>query len=105
VENRAVDSAANTYLTAAFMLAAGLDGIRKGTDPGEARDDLAYMSEVEDLPRTLLDAVEAFENDPLTHEVFHEAFIKDYAEMKVAEWERAHLEVTDSERAAYLLNL
>jgi hypothetical protein len=31
VENRGVDSAANTYLAAAFMLAAGLEGIREGS--------------------------------------------------------------------------
>jgi glutamine synthetase len=105
VENRAVDSAANTYLTAAFMLAAGLDGIRNNIDPGEARDDLSYMAQVDSLPRSLLEAVEAFEADPLTHEVFHPNFIREYAEMKVAEWDRANLEVTDRERAAYLLNL
>ena len=105
IENRAVDSSANTYLTAAFMLAAGLDGIRRGTDPGEARDDLTYMANVESLPRSLREAVEAFESDPLTHEVFHPAFIREYAEMKLGEWESANLEVTDRERSAYLLNL
>ncbi|WP_028936393.1 glutamine synthetase family protein [Pseudonocardia spinosispora] len=105
VENRAVDSAANTYLAAAFMLAAGLDGIRRGLDPGEPRDDLSYQAGIERLPRTLLGAVEAFENDPLTTEVFHPAFVRDYAEMKVAEWEQDHREVTDAERSTYLLNL
>lgn len=105
VENRAVDSAANTYLVAAYMLAAGLDGIRRGLDPGEARDDLAFMADVPDLPRTLVHAIDAFEEDPLTQEVFHPAFVSDYTEMKIREWERGHLEVTDSERAAYLLNL
>ena len=105
IENRAVDSSANTYLTAAFMLAAGLEGIRTGADPGEARDDLSYMAEVDTLPRTLIDAVEAFERDPLTHEVFHEAFIREYVEMKTGEWEDSHREVTASERKTYLLNL
>lgn len=105
IENRAVDTSANTYLTAAFMLAAGLEGIRTGTDPGEARDDLSYMANVETLPRTLMDSVDAFEKDPLIHEVFHEAFIREYVEMKTGEWERSHIEVTPSERAAYLLNL
>src|ERR1700682_5109586 len=42
VENRAVDSAANTYLTAAIMLAAGLEGVRLGLDPGEPIEDLTY---------------------------------------------------------------
>ncbi|MCU1603956.1 MAG: glutamine synthetase [Modestobacter sp.] len=105
IENRAVDSSANTYLTAAYMLAAGLDGIRNNIDPGDARDDLSYMAQVDGLPRSLLEAVEAFEADPLTQEVFHPSFIREYTEMKVGEWERANLEVTDRERAAYLLNL
>lgn len=105
IENRAVDSAANTYLTAAYMLAAGLDGIRRGTEPGDARDDLSYMAEVESLPRSLRESVDAFVADPLTAEVFHPAFIREYAEMKYGEWETANLEVTDRERAAYLMNL
>lgn len=105
IENRAVDSAANTYLTAAYMLAAGLDGIRRGIDPGEARDDLSYMAEVEGLPRSLRESVDAFVADPLTAEVFHPAFIREYAEMKYGEWETANLEVTDRERSAYLMNL
>jgi glutamine synthetase len=106
IENRSVDSSANTYLTAAFMLAAGLEGIRDGIDPGKPYDDIAYESTgISTLPRTLIDAVDAFENDPLTYTVFHEAFIRDYADMKRGEWEKDHAEVTDSERDAYLLNL
>lgn len=105
IENRAVDSAANTYLTAAYMLAAGLDGIRRGTEPGDARDDLSYMADVNSLPRSLRESVDAFVADPLTAEVFHPAFIREYAEMKYGEWETANLEVTDRERAAYLMNL
>lgn len=105
IENRAVDSAANTYLAAAFMLAAGLHGIREGMDPGPAQDDLGYIADVDRLPRTLLESVEAFQEDPLTSEVFHEAFVRDYVDMKLSEWEQSHLEVTNSERATYLLNL
>ncbi|MEU4227638.1 hypothetical protein AB0F17_25380 [Nonomuraea sp. NPDC026600] len=86
-------------------LRAGLDGIRQGMDPGQARDDLTYLADVDRLPHSLFDAVEAFRADPLTAEVFHEQFISDYAEMKLGEWERANVEVTDRERSAYLLNL
>ena len=42
VENRAVDAAANPYLAAAFLLAAGLEGVAEGLDPGEPVDDLTY---------------------------------------------------------------
>lgn len=106
IENRSVDSAANTYLTAAFMLAAGLEGIRDGVDPGDPADVVSYtQGDREVLPRTLIDAVEAFEQDPLTHSVFHAAFVRDYVAMKRAEWERSHAEVSDFERTNYLLNL
>ena len=53
----------------------------------------------------MIDAVEAFESDPLVHTVFHESFVKDYAEMKRGEWQRSHAEVSDAERDTYLLNL
>jgi len=42
IENRAVDSAANPYLAAAFLLAAGLEGVGEGLDPGEPIEDLTY---------------------------------------------------------------
>jgi glutamine synthetase len=106
IENRSVDAAANTYLTAAFMLAAGLEGIRDGIDPGQPEDVVSYTDDSRDvLPRSLIDAVEAFESDPLVHTVFHESFVKDYAEMKRGEWQRSHAEVSDAERDTYLLNL
>lgn len=106
IENRSVDAAANTYLTAAFMLAAGLEGIRDGIDPGKPEDVVSYDdTSIGVLPRTLIDAIEEFERDPLTHSVFHSAFVSDYVEMKRSEWERSHAEVSDSERSYYLLNL
>ncbi len=105
VENRAVDSAANTYHTAAFMLAAGLEGIRERIHPGDPMESLSYDAPVKSLPRTLLEAVDAFQNDPLSHEVFASAFVKDYIEMKTHEWEIDHLDVTDRQREKYLLNI
>src|SRR6202011_2806886 len=70
VENRGVDSAANTYLAAALQLAAGLEGIRLGLDPGEPVEDLTYdwaasPGERVRLPRNLQEAVDAFQDDPL----------------------------------------
>ncbi|MCV7176867.1 glutamate--ammonia ligase, partial [Mycolicibacterium sphagni] len=60
-------------------------------------------AEISRLPRTLLEAVEAFEADELTYEVFSEDFIKDYAETKRMEWEKDHLPVGDAERADHLV--
>jgi glutamine synthetase len=113
IENRGVDSAANTYLTSALMLAAGLEGIAEALDPGEPVGSATYDwvergradSGVVPLPRNLLEGVDAFEADPLVHEVFAPQFVKEYAEMRRAEWDDYHAQVTDWERRRYLLDL
>lgn len=110
VENRAVDSAVNTHLAAAFMLAAGLEGIRDNLDPGEPVEALTYgwneaPANAVRLPRNLLEAVDAFEADPLTHEVFPAAFVRDYADMKRGEWDGYHATVSAWELEHYLLDL
>lgn len=109
LENRAVDSAANTYLAAAFILAAGLEGIAEGLDPGDPVDMTTYdwnakasESSAVRLPRNLLEAIDAFEADPLTHQVFPETFVKEYAELKNREWDEYHSRVSEWEREKYL---
>ena len=44
VENRACDGAANPYLAMAAQLAAGLDGIDRGLDPGEPNRDNLHVA-------------------------------------------------------------
>jgi glutamine synthetase len=110
IENRAVDSAANTYLATALIVAAGLEGIEKNLHPGEPITGQTYdwqtpPSNAARLPRTLLEAIDAFVDDPLVHEVFAPRFITDYVAMKNQEWDAYHAEVTDWERSQYLLNL
>jgi glutamine synthetase len=110
IENRGVDSAANTYLTAALMLAAGLEGVAEGLDPGEPVETLTYdwtpsSTDAARLPRTLLEAIDAFEEDPLVHDVFPARFVQEYVEMKRTEWDSYHGQVTAWERRRYLLDL
>ena len=112
VENRAVDSAANTYLTAAFLLAAGLEGISENLDPGDPVEDLTYdwtkkgpsSSDLTAtrLPRNLLEAVEAFESDSLVRDVFPPQFVSAYVDMKIGEWNAYHSQVSEWEKATYL---
>jgi glutamine synthetase len=112
VENRAVDSAANPYLAAAFLLAAGLEGISEKLDPGDPVDDLTYdwasSGPVSDdlvavrLPRNLLEAVDAFDADPLTRSVFPAEFVSAYRDMKTLEWETYHGQVSEWDRSTYL---
>jgi glutamine synthetase len=112
VENRAVDSAANPYLAAAFLLAAGLEGIEAQLDPGRPVEELTYdwtrtgpasadLTAIR-LPRNLLEAIEAFDADPLTRRVFPAEFVSAYVDMKIDEWDAYHDQVGEWERATYL---
>jgi glutamine synthetase len=110
IENRGVDSAANTYVASALMLAAGLEGVRLGLDPGDPVEELTYdwtvagaTSDVVRLPRHLLEAIDAFREDPLVYEVFPSQFVSAYADMKQGEWDEYHRQVTGWERSKYLL--
>ncbi len=109
IENRGVDSAANTYITAALMLAAGRKGIALGLDPGDPVEDQTYdwngtsPDTATRLPRNLLEAIEAFATDELVAEVFPAEFVSAYVDMKVAEWEEYHTQVSEWERSKYLL--
>jgi glutamine synthetase len=103
IEVRNPDASANVYLTGAFLLAAGLEGIADEIDPGPEMIELASdRDEIERLPRTLLEAIEAFEEDELSHEVFGDEFIREYVTTKHEEWERDHLPVSDAERTRHL---
>lgn len=104
IEVRNPDASANVYLASAFLLAAGLDGIENAVDPGPQLEDLASdHTDLPRLPRTLLEAVEAFESDELSHQVFGPEFVKDYSETKREEWEQHHLPVSPAERTDNLV--
>lgn len=99
VEVRSADASANVYLAAAYFLAAGLDGIERNLDPGKPQSELASEDEsIPNLPRTLLEAVEAFKSSDLSRKVFGEEFVRDYAATKTREWEKQHLPVGHAER-------
>jgi glutamine synthetase len=71
VEFRTPDPSCNPYLACAAIAAAGLDGIRKKTDPGEPVDEDIYKLTAErrrdlkvgELPGSLKEAVESLESD------------------------------------------
>ena len=110
VELRAADSACNPYLGAALCLAAGLEGIAEGLDPGEPNTDNMYLiSEaereargIEMLPRTLDEAVRAFKADPLARAVFGEAMFASWTAFKEQEWLSYLNHVSDWEMKRYL---
>jgi glutamine synthetase len=101
VELRAGDGSACSYLAIAGALAAGLDGVRRELDPGELGAQAAAT------PRTLLDAVHAFENDPLCTALLDgptggTGVADYYVELKREEFYRWHSVVSDWEIDHYL---
>jgi len=110
VECRAVDMSCNPYLAAALMLAAGLEGIREGLDPGKPHGENMYLhSEAElqamgvsHLPRSLEEAIDAFEADPLAREVFGPLMADTFVKFKRDEWESYNTHVSQWELDRYL---
>ena len=110
VESRAVDTACNPYLAAALLLGAGLEGIEQDLDPGDPIHlDMYLQSDekldelgVKVLPRTLLEAVEAFRADPLAEQVFGSELATSYGDIKEGEWWDYHNTVSEWEYDRYL---
>ena len=110
VELRASDSANNPYLGAAMVLSAGLEGIREELDPGDPHTENMYNKTPEELeelgiallPRTLEEAIDAFETDPFSRAVMGDEMFKAYAAFRREEWEAYHNHVSDWEQDRYL---
>lgn len=110
VECRAVDMATNPYLGGAMMLAAGLEGIEQELDPGDPIPENMYLQSEEQLrgmsvstlPRTLLEAVEAFDADPLAEQVMGPELKRSYVALKQSEWWDYHNAVSAWEIDRYL---
>jgi len=109
IENRAPDMSCNPYLAAAFHIAAALEGLEHDMDPGHPVNENAYkltgmsMREQREalLPKTMLHALEAFDDDPLTREVFGE-FKDIFLKQKLGEWDSAYYQVTEDQRRGEL---
>jgi len=110
VESRAVDATCNPYLAAAAYLHAGLDGIESELDPGEpGRENMYMLSDAElsargvkTLPRTLLEAIEAFDADSLMERVFGQELKAAYVDLKTREWWDYHNQISTWEIDRYL---
>jgi glutamine synthetase len=110
IENRASDMCVNAYLALAMTMGASLEGMTEKIDPGPPIDRPLYdMSEaeleqagVQHLPANLLEAVTAFDEDPLAKDVLGPTMHNSYSRYKHDEWERFHEHVTDWETTEYL---
>jgi len=107
--SRNADGAVNPYLAAALALAAGLEGIREGLNPGAPNEDNLYeLSDaqrrergIEFLPQTLQEAVQAFADDPLVERTLGKGLRDEFIKYKTQEWETYHLSVSEWEVERY----
>lgn len=108
-ESRNADGAVNPYLAATLVLAAGLEGIREGLDPGMPNEDNLYdLSEdqrnergIEFLPQNLMEAIEAFDSDPFVEKVLGKELKSEFIRYKKLEWEEYHQHVSQWEIEKY----
>lgn len=106
-EYRGADSSCNPYLTVAAMLRAGLDGVRRRLDPGPPQQGntyelLAEGAEIEKVPDSLGDALDALEADDVVKGALGGRLYDVFRHYKRDEWERYLAAVTDWEREQYL---
>lgn len=87
VENRVGEPSANPYLYLAAQAISGLDGVINRTDPGPISND-PYAEDVEILPQSLREAVDALEGDQFFRKEFGDAFIDYIVTMKRSEVNR-----------------
>lgn len=110
LEMRLGDGAANPYLAAAAVIAAGMDGVERELDPGEPQNYNFYeksLAELEGkgiktLPQSLHEAIEALEADALFADQLGVDFIDEYVTVKRMEWVEYSRHVSDWELNRYL---
>ena len=98
---RGGDGSANPYLAIAAALGAGIDGIKRSTDPGAVGSGLSTRA----LPPTLLHAVDEFETDPVVTGVLDAAgagVATYFATLKREEFFAYHSSVSSWELDSYL---
>jgi glutamine synthetase len=108
-ESRNADGAVNPYLAATLALAAGLEGIREGIDPGIPQNDNLYeLSEaqrrdrgIEFLPQNLAEAVEAFAADPFVEATLGKELRDEFIRYKSEEWQAYHQSISPWEVERY----
>jgi glutamine synthetase len=110
IENRASDMTQNFYFGLGMTLAASLKGIENKTDPGAPFEKALYDATQEELdeagvqalPSTLIEAINAFDADPLAKEALGPVMHNSYSRYKHDEWNRYHEDISPWEVEEYL---
>lgn len=109
IEFRPADSSCNPYLTLAMLIKAGLKGIDEKIEISTNIVDNIYdftpemvkEKSIQQLPTTLLEAIDYFKNDTLSYEVMGD-LKDDYVSIKMQEWNEFYYQITDWETKTYL---
>jgi len=92
----------HVHLAMAAYLAAGLDGIKNGTDPGAASSGDLDEQDVARLPDDWGDALDAFDGSDWVKQAFGEEFWRNYSVVKRYEYEAFRRTVPETERKTYI---
>ncbi len=98
VENRLPGGDVNPYLGLAAMLAGGLYGIANELELEPAFEGNAYESDKTHVPKTLLEARDAFDRSTLTRQAFGDEVVAHYLNAADVELAAFNAAVTDWER-------
>ena len=92
----------HVHLAMAAYLAAGLDGIQKGTDPGAVASGDLDAQDVPRLPDDWGAALDAFDASDWVKEAFGEEFCRNYSVIKRYEYAAFRRTVPETERKTYI---
>jgi glutamine synthetase len=110
IELRSPDPSCNPYLTFAIILAAGLDGIKKGlTPPAPVERNIYQMTEeerstagIESLPKNLYEALMELQKDDFVTEILGSHATSRFIQAKLKEWDEYKHQVHSWEIRKYL---
>ena len=107
IELRLPDGSAHPYLLQAALLAAGLDGIERGLDPGPRHDNDNYAAPLRSdqcprLPGDLGEALDAFAADARLRAGLGEEFCQAYETLRRRQWNRERGPIGEAERLSCL---
>jgi len=110
IELRSPDPACNPYLAFSVMLAAGLDGIRRGLElPADVTDNIYEMSGsqrcdlgIGQLPESLNEALAEMEKSELVREALGDQVFEWFLRNKRMEWHEYRTRVTQWEQDSYM---